>query len=127
MGLTHSAAMSQMMVLPEYVGVSSDILPPNASDINGQQNDLRHTNSWLLKVDQLSMPKLMECMLVNAIVPFVLNSRLKHLMTTHKYNDEKTSSSDRYIINTSAMDEKFIIIKCPIIHIPIWSMRLLIC
>eukprot|EP00978_Attheya_sp_CCMP212_P017701 scaffold47461_cov45-Attheya_sp.AAC.2 len=44
-GVSHSAAMSQMVILPEDVGVSSDILPPGLSDINGHQLDLRNTNS----------------------------------------------------------------------------------
>jgi hypothetical protein len=50
------------------------------TDINGQQLDLRMQNSWLLKMDEVSTPEIMECMFVNAIAPFVLNSRLKPLM-----------------------------------------------
>lgn len=34
-GLSHSAAMSQMVILPDDVGVSQDILPDGFSDING--------------------------------------------------------------------------------------------
>ena len=34
-GLSHSAAMSQMVILPDDVGVSEDILPDGYSDING--------------------------------------------------------------------------------------------
>lgn len=101
-GLAHSAAMSQMIILPEDAGVNADILPPGVSDINGQQLDLRATNSWLLKMEQVSTPELMECMFVNAIAPFVLNSRLKPLMT--QPGDE--SRPDRYIINVSAMEGK---------------------
>lgn len=101
-GLSHSAAMSQMIILPEDAGVSADILPPGVSDINGQQLDLRATNSWLLKMEEVSTPELMECMFVNAIAPFVLNSRLKPLMALPADN----SRPDRYIINVSAMEGK---------------------
>lgn len=99
-GLSHSAAMSQMVILPEDAGISASILPPGISDINGQQLDLRTTNSWLLKMEEVSTPEVMECMFVNAIAPFVLNSRLKPLMC-QPHND---SRPDRYIINVSAME-----------------------
>jgi NAD(P)-dependent dehydrogenase (short-subunit alcohol dehydrogenase family) len=102
-GLAHSAAMSQMIILPEDAGVNEDILPHGVSDINGQQLDLRSTNSWLLKMEEVSTPELMECMFVNAIAPFVLNARLKPLMA-HPMDD--TARLDRYIINVSAMEGK---------------------
>lgn len=108
-GLSHSAAMSQMVILPEDVGISDDILPPGMSDINGHQLDLRSRNSWLLKMDEVSTPEVMECMLINAIAPFVLNSRLKPLMTT----PENGTRPDRYIINVSAMEGKFYRYKMP--------------
>lgn len=46
-------------------------------------------------------------MFVNAIAPFVLNSRLKPLMET------PTVRPDRYIINVSAMEGKFYRYKMP--------------
>ena len=108
-GVSHSAAMSQMVILPEDVGVSSSVLPPGLSDINGHQLDLRSHNSWLLKMDEVSTPEVMECMFINAIAPFVLNSRLKPLMTTPAGSDRP----DRYIINVSAMEGKFYRYKMP--------------
>ena len=103
-GLSHSAAMSQMVILPEDVGVSDDILPPGMSDINGHQLDLRTQNSWLLKMEEVSTPEVMECMFINAIAPFVLNSRLKPLMTTPQ---DDAIRPDRFVINVSAMEGKF--------------------
>jgi NAD(P)-dependent dehydrogenase (short-subunit alcohol dehydrogenase family) len=108
-GLSHSAAMSQMIILPEDVGVSDSILPPGVSDINGQQLDLRTTNSWLLKMEEVSTPEILECMFVNAVAPFVLNSRLKPLMAT----PADDSRPDRFIINVSAMEGKFYRYKLP--------------
>jgi len=108
-GVSHSAAMSQMVILPEDVGVSDSVLPPGLSDVNGQQLDLRSTNSWLLKMEEVSTPEIMECMFINAIAPFVLNSRLKPLMAFP--NDD--SRPDRFIINVSAMEGKFYRYKMP--------------
>lgn len=96
-GISHSAAMSQMIILPEDAGVNEDILPLGLSDVQGNQIDLRTTNSWLLKMEEVSTPELMECIFINAIAPFVLNSRLKPLMTV------PDNRPDRYVINVSAM------------------------
>lgn len=100
-GVSHSTAMSQMILLPEDAGIDDSILPRGVTDINGQQLDLRKTNSWLLKMEEVSTPEVMECMFINAIAPFVLNSRLKPLMRIPNDHD------DRYIINVSAMEGKF--------------------
>lgn len=108
-GISHSAAMSQMIILPEDAGVSDSILPPGVSDINGQQLDLRTTHSWLLKIEEVSTPEIMECMFINAIAPFILNSRLKPLMTTPQSEDRL----DRFVVNVSAMEGKFYRFKTP--------------
>ena len=108
-GISHSAAMSQMIILPEDVGVSESVLPPGVSDINGQQLDLRTSNSWLLKIEEVSTPEIMECMFINAIAPFILNSRLKPLMTT----PPSERRPDRFIVNVSAMEGKFYRFKTP--------------
>ena len=102
-GMSHSAASSQMVICPEDVGVDDSVLPQGLSDINGQQLDLRKTNSWLLKMDQVSTPELMECMFVNAIAPFVLNSRLQPLLIKRREGD----LCNRFVVNVSAMEGKF--------------------
>jgi NAD(P)-dependent dehydrogenase (short-subunit alcohol dehydrogenase family) len=106
-GISHSAAMSQTVLLAEDAGMSDSILPPGMTDVQGQQLDLRSTNSWILKMEEVSTPEIMECMFVNAIAPFVLNSRLKPLMA---FPDERP---DRYMINVSAMEGKFYRYKMP--------------
>ena len=102
-GISRSAAMSQMVLLPEDTEVSDALFPPGAIDAHGQQLDLRTVNSWILKMDQISTPELMECMFINAIAPFVLNSRLVPLM----YAGPDDSRPDRFIVNVSAMEGKF--------------------
>ena len=59
-GISHSAAMSQLAIVPEDVGIDEEVMPSGLSDINGQQLDLRKTNSWLLKMDQVTTPEIME-------------------------------------------------------------------
>ena len=49
-----------MVLLPEDAGVSDDVLPPGVTDINGHQLDLRTTNSWVLKMEEVSTPEIME-------------------------------------------------------------------
>jgi NAD(P)-dependent dehydrogenase (short-subunit alcohol dehydrogenase family) len=109
-GISHSAAMSQMAIIPEDVGIDEKVMPSGLSDINGHQVDLRTTNSWLLKIDEVSTPEIMECMFVNAIAPFVLNSRLTPLMEAPVDDPERP---DRFIINVSAMEGKFYRYKMP--------------
>ena len=107
-GISHSAMMSQMTLLPEDVGVDHTVLPEGLTDINGQQLDLRRHNSWLLKMEDVSTPEVIETMFVNAIAPFVLNSRLKPLMMAGGED-----RPDRFIINVSAMEGKFYRYKTP--------------
>jgi NAD(P)-dependent dehydrogenase (short-subunit alcohol dehydrogenase family) len=106
-GMSHSAAASQMILLPEDVGVSDSVLPKGVTDINGQPLDLRTSNSWLLKMEEVSTPEVMECMFINAIAPFVLNSRLKPLMCM------PPTHGGRYVVNVSAMEGKFYRYKMP--------------
>jgi NAD(P)-dependent dehydrogenase (short-subunit alcohol dehydrogenase family) len=107
-GVSHSAAMSQIVLLPEDAGTSEDAFPPGAFDINGQQLDLRSVNSWVLKMDQVSTPEVVECFFVNAIAPFVLSARLVPLLCAGGDAATATASRpDRFIVNVSSMEGKF--------------------
>ena len=101
-GVSRSAALSLVELVPEDSECGSDVLPDNLTDINGQQLDLRRHNSWLLKIDSVSTPEIVEAMFVNVIAPFVINSRLIPLMTAGG-----ESRPDRFIVNVSAMEGKF--------------------
>jgi NAD(P)-dependent dehydrogenase (short-subunit alcohol dehydrogenase family) len=107
-GVAHSALMSQMTLLPEDVGVDQAVMPEGLKDINGQQLDLRRHNSWLLKMEDVSTPEVVETMFVNVIAPFVLNARLKPLML-----EGGSGRPDRFIVNVSAMEGKFYRFKTP--------------
>jgi hypothetical protein len=45
--------MSQMALLPGEGARSSELFPSGKYDVNGQQVDLRKSNSWMLKLDQV--------------------------------------------------------------------------
>ncbi len=74
--------------------------PDRTFDRDGQQLDLRPINSWALKLDAVSTPELLEVQLINAIAPFLINSRLKPLL-------RRSTFDRRFIINVSAMEGQF--------------------
>lgn len=51
-----------------------------AMDQSGQQVDLRKRNSWLLKLEEVSVGEAAEVLAINTLAPFVLNAQLKPLM-----------------------------------------------
>ena len=82
-------------------------------DINGEPLELRQTNSWLLKLHQISTPELLETMMINAIAPFILNSRIINYMIQQTTTTSASTKINRYIINVSAMEGKFYRYKMP--------------
>jgi NAD(P)-dependent dehydrogenase (short-subunit alcohol dehydrogenase family) len=94
------AGLSQIALLPED-DLDPALFPIDKYDRDGNQIDLRSTNSWLLRDDEVSIIELLEVHVVNAIAPFVINSRLKAMMNRHQ------SKVDRYIINVSSQEGRF--------------------
>ncbi|HEY4339961.1 MAG TPA: SDR family oxidoreductase [Steroidobacteraceae bacterium] len=74
--------------------------PAHRYDEDMQQVDLRHTNSWRLRLHEVETPELLEVHLVNAIAPYILNARLKPLMVA-------TPGAHKHIVNVSAMEGQF--------------------
>ncbi len=99
-GLTHSAELSQLALLPEELAPQHHLFPAGQLDADLQQVDLRGRNSWRLLLAEVSTVELLEVQLVNAIAPFVLNARLKPLML-------RTPERDKHIVNVSAMEGQF--------------------
>ena len=95
------AQMSQVPLMDSDKAQDPTSFPAQTYDINRQQLDLRSTNSWLLKLDEVELPELVEVFSINAIAPFVLNSKLKPLL------ERASSPGDKYVINVSAMEGKF--------------------
>lgn len=87
-------------LLPATVAAITDILPADALEDNEERADSRTTNSWLLRLDEVSAPEMLEVQLVNAVAPFLLNSRLKPLLLRSPF-------ARRFIVNVSAMEGQF--------------------
>jgi NAD(P)-dependent dehydrogenase (short-subunit alcohol dehydrogenase family) len=98
-GVTHSAELSQLPLLPEDL-VGQGLFPEGRLDQDLQQVDLRERNSWRLVLSEVSSVELLETQLVNAVAPFVLNARLKPLML-------RTPDRDKHIVNVSAVEGQF--------------------
>ena len=99
-GLSHSAALSQVPLLPEELAAQKALFPEGELDQDLQQIDLRERNSWRLQLAEVPSVELIEVHLVNAVAPFILNARLKSLML-------RTPERDKHIVNVSAMEGQF--------------------
>jgi NAD(P)-dependent dehydrogenase (short-subunit alcohol dehydrogenase family) len=78
----------------------SSLFPRGLLDQDLQQIDLRGRNSWRLLLAEVPSVELLEVHLVNAIAPFILNARLKPLMS-------RTPERDKHIVNVSAVEGQF--------------------
>lgn len=74
--------------------------PAHQYDKDGQQLDLRDSNSWTLLLADVPATEMLETQLVNVTAPFMLNSQLKALMV-------KSPFERKFIINVSAMEGQF--------------------
>jgi NAD(P)-dependent dehydrogenase (short-subunit alcohol dehydrogenase family) len=99
-GLLHSAALSQRHYLDEDYRGGEALFPTNRFDEDRQQVDLREMNSWRLRLHEVETPELLEVQLVNAVAPYILNARLKPLMS-------QTPGRHKHIVNVSAMEGQF--------------------
>lgn len=94
------ANLSQLTFAGEQPNSDPTLFPEHALDVDAQQVDLRETNSWRLRLHEVPTFELLEVQLVNAVAPFVLNGKLRGLMSRDKTND-------KHIVNVSAMEGQF--------------------
>lgn len=76
------------------------MFPANQYDKDGQQIDLRASNSWKLLLEDVPPVEMLETQLVNVTAPFMLNSQLKEMMVRSPFDR-------KFIINVSAMEGQF--------------------
>jgi NAD(P)-dependent dehydrogenase (short-subunit alcohol dehydrogenase family) len=100
LGLSASAALSQVRYAYDDATRRSDLYPDGRLDADLQQLDLRHQNTWRLRLAEVPTPEMLEVQLVNAVAPFILCARLKPLMLRHP-------SRDKHVVNVSAMEGIF--------------------
>ncbi len=96
----NAAQMGEMPLIAADKQESDTFFPPGSYDEQGEQIDLRSFNSWVMKDDEVSITELLEVHIINAIVPFVINSHLKKLMM-------REPNIDKYIINVSSIEGRF--------------------
>ena len=99
-GIQQAAELSQIPLTEDDSLDAEPIFPAGQFDQDLQQVDLRKTNSWRLRLAEVPTVELLEVHLVNAVAPFLLNAKLKSLMT-------KVPSYDKHIVNVSAMEGIF--------------------
>lgn len=99
-GILSSAQLSQIPYQSEGTHDIEKLFPKNKLDVDLQQVDMRSTNSWRYKIDEVPTPELLEVQLINAIAPFVLTSKLLPLM-------KKDFTGEKHIVNVTAMEGKF--------------------
>lgn len=74
--------------------------PANMLDKDGQQVDMRVTNSWVASLEEVSLPELIETHVVNTFAPFALINAFVPLM-------RRSAARHRFIINVSAAEGQF--------------------
>ncbi len=99
-GVTKAAELSQVPLLAEDLLGQKHLFPEGRLDQDRQQVDLRGRNSWRLLMEEVSPVELLEVQLINAVAPFIINSRLKPLML-------RTPERDKHIVNVSAVEGQF--------------------
>lgn len=67
--------------------------------------DHRDANSWVTKLAEVQGSEAAEVMAINALAPFILNSKLKPCLTNRA--GDATPNEARFIINVSAMEGQF--------------------
>ncbi len=99
-GITRSAELSQIPLLPGEAAHQAHLFPEGKLDQDLQQIDLRDRNSWRMLMADVPAVELLEVQLVNAVAPFLINARLKPLML-------RTPNHDKHIVNVSAVEGQF--------------------
>jgi len=76
------------------------LFPTGSDDGFGQPLDLRPTNSWRLRLGEVSTREALGCYAVNALAPFVLLNALRGRLAADK-------SLDKWVVNVSAVEGQF--------------------
>ena len=93
-----SAALSQIPRVPGDDAHDPDAFPPDHYDADGQQLDRRRLNSWVTRLEEVSLPEMLEVQLVNVTAPTLLVAGLKDLMAR---------GGGGWIVNVSATEGQF--------------------
>ncbi len=101
--MLNSAEQSQIVIVKEDLLSSEKEFPKDILDVNGQQIDLRKTNTWITPMEDVEIGEATEVFAINTLAPFLINSKLIPLL--EKGNENKKLY--KFIVNVSAMEGKF--------------------
>jgi NAD(P)-dependent dehydrogenase (short-subunit alcohol dehydrogenase family) len=87
-----------MQVFQPLKTEGKEFFPLDNYDLNGEQVDLRKTNTWIKELGDVEVEECVECMTINALAPFHLNQMLKQLLK---------QANGAYIVNVSSMEGVF--------------------
>ena len=79
---------------------TSRYFPPHLKDADGQQIDLRPSNSWTSSLRDVPLQELLQALTINSVAPFLLVSHLKPLLA-------KSPHPRKFVVNVSAMEGQF--------------------
>jgi NAD(P)-dependent dehydrogenase (short-subunit alcohol dehydrogenase family) len=96
-----SAELSQVSLVPGEG--DTGYFPAGKLDRHAQPLDLRPHTSWTYRLEELSIPEIVEVQLINATAPAVLAGQLKELLTA----DRAENDAPKYIINVAAAEGQF--------------------
>ena len=74
--------------------------PVGRLDADGQQLDLRPSNSWTAHLGEVAALEAAQCYVVGALAPFILTGELRALMT-------RSPHARRFVVQASAMEGNF--------------------
>ncbi|MEZ4452216.1 MAG: SDR family NAD(P)-dependent oxidoreductase [Nannocystaceae bacterium] len=90
------------------LAAAAALFPPGSDDGFGGPLDLRPTNSWRLRLDEVSAVELVEVQLVNQSAPFLLCARLRGILSRKPATGETLRPADAaFIVNVSAPEGQF--------------------
>jgi NAD(P)-dependent dehydrogenase (short-subunit alcohol dehydrogenase family) len=78
----------------------ASLFPVGLRDETGEQLDLRASNSWTMRIGEVTPREWLETHVINAFVPFLLSGQLRPLLTA-------APRPDRYVVQVSAMEGSF--------------------
>ncbi len=84
---------------PDALALDS-FFPPNRFDDDGQQLDLRPSNSWTARLGEVETLEAASCYVVGALAPFVLTGHLRPLL-------KRSPHARRFVVQASAMEGNF--------------------
>ena len=95
------ALLSQIQLHPDDSESDPKSFPYGCLDEDGQQEDGRSFNSWMMKLDEVHLIELLEVLYINIVAPFLLCRGLRSVMR------KETGERPSFIVNVTAMEGNF--------------------